>query len=332
MKRSAELLTSTDYARALRPHLPPEAFRTEPRHLARIALHLALLFAGYWAVRELPMWASPPCALLIGHSIACLGFLAHDVSHHAVVRSRLATRMLELLLFGVNVIPPTVWRRVHNQTHHVETNTLNDPDRAFLAAERTRPTEFYTHIFYPGGIRRRTKLFVFFHFIAYIARNVWASLLWGGVKPAIVPFKPLYTSRQRLAVFTEIAWLAGLQVGIWHLVGGDWARYLWATPAALLVASSVVMAYVFTNHFLNPLCEHTDPLIGSTSVIVPRWIDWLHDNFSYHTEHHVFPGMNPRHFPAVSRLLAEHFPERYQRIPFREAWRRLWAQDEFIRE
>ena len=57
-----------------------------------------------------------------------------------------------------------------------------------------------------------------------------------------------------------------------------------------MLASSVVMGYIFTNHLPNPLCEHSDPLIGSTSVIVPRWIDWLHVNFSYHTEHYVFPA------------------------------------------
>jgi fatty acid desaturase len=92
------------------------------------------------------------------------------------------------------------------------------------------------------------------------------------------------------------------------------------------------MLYVFTNHFLNPLCEHSDPLVGSTSVIVPRWMDWLHDNFSYHTEHHVFPGMNPRYYPEVSRLLQKHFPDRYNRVPFGEAWRRIWQQEEFISE
>ena len=61
-------------------------------------------------------------------------------------------------------------------------------------------------------------------------------------------------------------------------------------------------------------------------------MDWLHDNFSYHTEHHVFPSMNPKFYPEVSRLLQEHFPERYNRIPLREAWRRLWLRDEFIDE
>ena len=329
MKRAAELFTAADYVRILRPCIPPEAFHPDPWHLARIVLHLALLLIGYWVLREMPLWLAPLCALLVGHSIACLGFLAHDVSHHSVVRNRAATRMRELLLFGVNMIPPSVWRRVHNQTHHVETNTRHDPDRAFCEEERSRATELYSRIFYPSIRQERFRLLVPFHFVPYITRNVLAALLPGTSKPSFVPFKPKYTPGQPLTVIMETGWLAVLQCGIWFLIGGDWARFFWATPVALLVASSVVMAYVFTNHFLNPLCEHTDPLIGSTSIVVPSWIDWLHDNFSYHTEHHLFPAMNPRHFPTVSRLLLKHFPERYNRITFYEAWQRLWRQEEF---
>ncbi len=331
MKHAAELFTAADYARVIRPHLPPEAFRPEPRHFVRIVFHLALLLTGYWTLRETPLWLAPLCAILIGHSIACIGFLAHDVSHHSVVRSRVATRMLELLLFGVNMIPPSVWQKVHNQTHHIETNTRDDPDRAFCETERSPATELYSRLFYPSIRHERFRLLVPLHFVPYIARNVWAALLPAASKPSLVPFKPKYAMRQRLTVVMEIGWLGLLQSGIWLLVGRDWARFFWATPVALLAASSVVMAYVFTNHFLNPFCEHTDPLIGSTSIVVPKWIDWLHDNFSYHTEHHLFPGMNPRHFPTVSRLLSEHFPERYNRIGFREAWQRLWRQEEFLK-
>ncbi len=68
-------------------------------HLWQVAFHLGLVAGGYGLIRVLPLIAAPFCAVLLGHSIACLGFLAHDISHHAVVRSRLATRLLELLLF-----------------------------------------------------------------------------------------------------------------------------------------------------------------------------------------------------------------------------------------
>ena len=40
--------------------------------------------------------------------------------------------------------------------------------------------------------------------------------------------------------------------------------------------------------------------------------------------------MNPRYYPEVARLLVEHFPERYNRLSLREAWRRLWKQEDFM--
>ncbi len=298
-----------------------------------MALHLVLVFSGYLLFRQTTsIWAWILSSLLIGHSLACLAFIAHDVSHNAVVRGKTSRWLLEILLWGLNLIPPTVWHRVHNQTHHLETNTVSDPDRAFLESEQTSVTRTYTRIFYPNRQASLQHPFVLVHFVAYIARNVIAALLPGGAKPSVVPYKPAFSLRQRIATVVEIGILGLLQYGIWLLVGADLWRFLCASLIPIFISSSVVMLYVFTNHFLNPLCEHSDPLVGSTSVIVPSWMDWLHDNFSYHTEHHVFPSVNPRYYPEVSRLLAEHFPQRYNRIHLREAWRRLWQQEEFIRE
>ena len=143
---------------------------------------------------------------------------------------------------------------------------------------------------------------------------------------------PPFAAAHRLAIAAELAFIGVVQCGIWWIMRGEWHRYLFAVPVSLLVTSSVAMAYIWTNHILNPLCEHSDPLIGPTSVIVPRWADWLHDNFSYHTKHHVFPSMNPRYYSEVSRLLKKDFPDRYNRLPFWEAWRRVWRQKEFVRE
>lgn len=325
MRASHDLMTHADYARVLRRHLDPAVFRPCPSHLWRVAFHGAVLLGGYLALRMHWPYTGPACALLIGHSIACLGFLAHDVSHHAVVRSRTAIRVLELVLFGLNVTPPTVWRRVHNHAHHAQANTIRDPDRRLGADEHTPATRRYARTFYPEGASWLRAPLVFCHWIAYVVRNTVAALLPGGRKPSMVPFKPSYSARQRLTLLAELLWLGVLQMGIWHLVGTQWETYLWAS-AGLLVASGVAMMYIFTNHFLNPLCDHSDPLVGSLSVMVPPWMDWLHDNFSYHTEHHLFPGMNPRHFPEVSRLLQQHFPDRYNRLPLGEAWRRLWAE------
>ncbi len=326
-------MSAGDYARVIRPLLPGDAFLPGRDRLWRMAVHFALVGTCWWIIRTSGhplVWAL--AAVVLGHSQICLAFIAHDTSHGAVVRSRPLRRVLELLLWGQMAVPPTLWRRIHNKTHHLETNTVHDTDRSFRRSERTWATWVYTRLFFPN---RQTPLrhpIWTAHFLTYFLRHAITGLLPGRVKLPIVTHKPAFTTREKMCIVAEIALIGGFYYGLWCFVGRDAWRFLWAVPVPLLVDSTVGMLYIFTNHFLNPLCERTDPLLGSTSVIVPRWMDWLHDNFSYHTEHHVFPGMSPRWYPEVSKLLQEHFPDRYNRLPLAEAWRRLWQKDEFISE
>jgi fatty acid desaturase len=166
--------------------------------------------------------------------------------------------------------------------------------------------------------------------MAYIMRNVYAALLEGGSKPSFVPYKPRYSPRQRLMILLEMTWIIALQVAVFQFIGYDWLRFMIISPLALIIASGIAMSYITTHHFLSPYCEHTDPVIGSLSIIVPKWVDLIHDNFSYHTEHHLFPAMNPRYYPMVSLLLIQHFPDRYRRITFNEAWDRLWQKEQYL--
>ena len=71
------------------------------------------------------------------------------------------------------------------------------------------------------------------------------------------------------------------------------------------------------------MTEVNDPLVNSLSLRVPKLFDMLHLNFSYHTEHHVFPGMNSDYYPLVQALLREHYPERFNLLDAEEAWRLL---------
>jgi fatty acid desaturase len=87
------------------------------------------------------------------------------------------------------------------------------------------------------------------------------------------------------------------------------------------------MAYVFTNHFLDPLNETGDAVASTTSVVVPSWLDALHFHISYHVEHHLFPSMDSRYYPQVSGLLQRHFAGDYKRLPIGEAWQRLWNHE-----
>jgi fatty acid desaturase len=134
----------------------------------------------------------------------------------------------------------------------------------------------------------------------------------------------VYTRRERFIVTVELIAIMTLQWAIFHFVGGDFERFVFASPVAVLLTSSIVMSYIFTNHFLNPLGESSDPLANTTSIVVYRIFDRLHLNFSYHTEHHLFPGMNSDYYPKVSQLLTDRYGTRYNRISFGDAWNRLW--------
>lgn len=150
MKRRGDLLTAADYARVIRPLLPRDAFARATNHLWRISLHLGIVTGCYLGLRWTSVWTGPIWCVLIGHSLACLAFLAHDVSHNAVTRNGPWRILLELLLWGLNGIPPTLWRRLHNQTHHTAINTTKDPDRLFVEKERSTSTALYARLFLPS--------------------------------------------------------------------------------------------------------------------------------------------------------------------------------------
>src|SRR5262249_41605630 len=145
---------------------------------------------GYWGMGHATNLLSfVALNLVIGHSLACVAFLTHELSHGTIVQSRAARCCLEVVLWGLNVVPATVWRRVHNQTHHAHTNTGHDPDRRFLLSERSLATSCYSRVFYPHRHTLRWNPLVAFHFVPYIVRNTLAAFYAGSSRPAVVPFK-----------------------------------------------------------------------------------------------------------------------------------------------
>ncbi len=315
---------------ALTALLPKRAFTTAPQKLWIALLHLLIVGAGYWGMRHaVNLPGRAVLSLVIGHSMACVAFLTHELSHGTVVRGRARRYGLEVLLWGMNLIPATVWRRVHNQTHHAHTNTRRDPDRRFTVAEKSALTGIYSRIFYPHRHTLKWNPLVAFHFVPYIIRNTMAAFYGAASRPRLVPFKPVYSARQRAHILVELIVIAVVQMAIFRAVGRNWTAYLWASPVAVLVTSAIVMAYVFTNHFTNPLLEAPDTIAGTTSVVVPRVFDSLHFNFSYHTEHHLFPRMRSEFYPLVSEHLRLHHRARYSRVPIGKAWAVLWAGDEY---
>lgn len=315
-----------DYISLLKLLLPADAFVPAPRKLLFVPLYLLGILAGYLGIRYSEsslIWLA--CSFLIGNSLACLAFLSHELSHGSILRAGRVRYFTEVVLWALNCIPATLWHRVHNQTHHRYTNMYSDPDRMFLSSESSIGRSIYCRVFYPGRHTKRWVTLAPFHFVPYILRNTVAAFWSDHSKPPIVPFKPEYSSWQRILIVLEILAISAIQVAIFWILGNSWGRFVFASPIPVLIASGVIMAYVFTNHFLNPLCVADDPLLSTTTVRVHSIFNRIHHNFSYHTEHHLAPGLNSKYYPIVSKILEERFPARYQCLEFRVAWGRLWG-------
>ena len=141
-----EEYTVQQYARAVRPHLPAEIFRPEPARLIWLPVHLAVIAAlATFVVGWQPAWyVALACALIAGHSWACLGFLAHEVLHHAVVRNRTVERLVGYCGLLIFCLSPTLWNAWHNQEHHGNTGKPGRRSGSLrhagdLAGERRRP-------------------------------------------------------------------------------------------------------------------------------------------------------------------------------------------------
>jgi fatty acid desaturase len=321
-------MTHGEYARALKPLLPREAFEPAPRKLILACVHLAVIVLGWVSFRIVSPTYWPLISLAIGHSLACVAFCAHELTHGIVTRNKRVINFFEPFFWGLNFIPPTMWRRLHNESHHVTPNGENDPDRRFTIEEKSPATIAYTAVFYPTRWLKYNFLCLL-HFLTYIGRHALAVFYPGDTKPAINTFKPHYSASDRLRIFREIGIILLLQGLIFLIAGRSWTAYLWAGPLAFMFTSMIVMIYIFTNHFLNPLGNEQDPLAATTSVIVPELFNRIHFNFSFHTEHHLFPTVNSEYYPLVSKLLQEKFGPHYNRLAISEAWSRLWSLEFF---
>ncbi len=112
---------------------------------------------------------------------------------------------------------------------------------------------------------------------------------------------------------TLLMFLFWIVLGV--VIGAESSFYVIILP--MLLANLTQVSYILTQHFLRPLNSgENDPLVNSFSVITHPVVDFIHLNFSYHLEHHLFPSMNSKFAPLVSQILQEHCREQYIRLPY----------------
>lgn len=300
------------YAQELRRRLPAHYFRPVPYRALWVIPYAAIAIGGTIAIAfgDLPTIARIGVALIIGVAFGSLGFLGHEILHGGVLRWAWARDLLGGFCMLPAAIAPMLWRRWHNVEHHGNTQLLGeDPDvSATLEQYHRRPVLRLLYRLVP------VKSVLFFGLL-----TVWLS-----VHAMIVLVQTLprlgWQARLRLGAETLIPLVLWIGLGF----GLGWEHFPFFYLIPVLIGNFVLMAYIATNHMLNPLLEDDDPLAGSLSVTVPKVLDVLHSNFGHHTEHHIFPAMSTKYMPHVKRLLMELWPDRYHTMPLWRALGTLW--------
>ncbi|MEO8605876.1 MAG: fatty acid desaturase, partial [bacterium] len=313
-----EQTTVQQYARAVRPHLPAEIFQPATGRLAWLPLHVAIIIClGAVIVALQPAWyVALACALVAGHSWACLAFLAHETMHHAVVRNRLVEQLVGYCGLMIFFLSPTLWVAWHNQAHHGNTGSPDaDPDHfGTLESWQESAVDRAVVRVAPGSRHKRSALFLFVTFTFHSA----VVLLQHSQRANY------YARISRRTVYLETATMVAFWLTVLFTAGAWNFLFLWLVPA--LVANAITMSYIATNHFLNPLTTLNDPLVNSLSVRNPSWIERLHLHFGYHVEHHIFPTVSARHAPLVRRTLRQLYGDRYLSLRHAKALRLLYTR------
>ena len=324
------MLTQVDYVKALRPLLPPQAFAPSFNKLIILGINVLILLLGWAIAQQLNLWSFYwlwlylPLTLIMGNSVIVLLFSCHDMMHGSVIKNPRLVDFIALIGLSLLWMPPTLWKAVHNHKHHTQTNSLQDPDRSYLTQQNNTWGKWIQNLCIPSA--EVNGLFLAFGMLTawgtHTFRHLTSILFFNRNDVDYVPAAVVVSPAKRRLIATETIWIAAIHLGILlyiHNPIGILLGYL--LPISIGYAG--VMFYVYTNHFLCPMTEVNDPLLNSVSLRMPKIFDLLHFNFSYHTEHHLFPSLNSDYYPAVQTLLQTHYADQFNLIPGDKAWQLL---------
>lgn len=310
------------YAARISPKLPREVFKPVPMRLIGGLVHLLIAVASISCIIafDFNVWVNVLLSILIGSSFTSLGFLAHEILHGTVVR----TAWLRDFLGGIAFFPlstsPKLWRKWHNMNHHLHTqDDERDPD-AWPSVTRIANNRFIMFFYRRIPLSIRSFVSLCFLAVTFTVHSIRMFFL----------YKKDFKSSKRPLVWlqTIFPWLVWLGLLVWVGI----VKWVFIFVIPLLITNFIVMAYISTNHRLNPLVPVNDPLANSLTVTVPKWVDVLHFNFSYHAEHHLFPGMNPKYYPLVKEQILKMWPERYYEMSLIKAMTTLYKTPRLYHE
>lgn len=318
------------YTKSLKYCLTSKAIKPATYKLGIMTFYLAIIIYIFISLRATDnFWFVALLSIPIGVLYASIFTYCHELSHGTIVKNKKLLYFTELLFWSINYMPSTLWRKVHNSNHHINTNNYKDPDRRTFKSEKSKSSLIYNLFIYPNRVLKYS-ITVGFAMIFYTWKHVFAAFYSDDKKPLIVTFKPIYSFKEKKKIAFELLFILLYQI-LLVLIVGSFAKYLLISLISYYISSLILISLIVTQHLINPhFKEASDPVLNSTSIKLPKILDFLVDYHSYHTEHHIFPGINFDYYPIVSKALQEHYPRKYNRIKFLTALKKAYSYDILI--
>ncbi|MBY0515460.1 MAG: fatty acid desaturase [Bacteriovoracaceae bacterium] len=304
------------YQQELKKILPEEIFERVPSQAFYLLGFLIVNFALIYFVSQTnPAWYFKLlAALAIGQFNAGLAFVAHDTLHGSVFKNKALQNIVGAIGFAPFLISTTYWRFWHNNLHHGNTQLIyKDPD-AFPTLSVYKRSKFMRVVFdLSPGSKKFVSFFYFFYWFSF------QSVL----NQAYMRFRnKMWDKMDHKQVTLEFVPLLFLAAGYLYWVGAT--NFLWLVMIPVAVQNYVVLSYILTNHNISPLTKINDPLENSLTVTTNPVLDFLHLNFGYHVEHHLFPRVSSRHAKKIHAALRVSYPEKYKFMPKWKALKYLY--------
>jgi fatty acid desaturase len=319
------------YAKELRSLIPPEAFIPDPSKLVILFINLTILILGWMIAARLDCWSPSllwlylPLSIIMGNSVVALLFSTHDLMHGSVIKNARLIYIISFLGLTMLWMPPTLWKAVHNRVHHNHTNDLGDPDRNYLYEQSSTWGKWIQDLFVPSsevnpiwftvGLTSAWGVHTF--------RNLTSVLFFNHDSVDYVPAAFTVSAKDRRAIAGELLMMIIIHLSILTYLQFEPLKLILGYFLPIGIGYGGIIFYIYTNHLLCRMTSVNDPLINSMSLRVYKIFDLLHLNFSHHTEHHIFPGMNSDYYFIVRDLLETHYSEHFNLFNAGEAWNLL---------
>lgn len=322
-------MTQADYAKKLRPLLPAEAFLPDKNKVFILLINLAILIMGWGIANYLDhwqwyfIWLYLPLALVMGNSVIVLLFSTHDILHSRTIKNPWLRKVISLLGLTMLWMPPTLWKAVHNREHHNKTNSLQDPDRNYLDSQPKTWGKWIQNAFVPSAEVNPILLVIGMGHAwgVHAFRNLTSVLFFNNGKTQYPVVAFTVSKKEQRAIALELLIIVGIHASILTYLEFDPLKLLLSYFLPIWIGYAGVIFYIYTNHLLCPMTKINDVLINSLSIRVHPLFDLLHFNFSYHTEHHIFPGLNSDYAPMLQELLQTYYPEKFNLLSASQAWK-----------